>query len=409
MKVRFLRRLYRIVFPLALTLLLVSNAVGAATKKLLHVFLDKPAANPVSNLIFDAQGNLYGSTGSSGHQTCKCGTVFRLSPQADGGWEYQVLYQFRGDGDGGYPAGNLVFDDAGNLYGASQWGYGSVFRLTQQTDGSWTESTVYTFTGTPDGSIPTGGLIIDGVGNLYGTTGAGGRYGEGTVYKLTPTKGGTWSEAILYSFSGADGLEPNAGVTRDQSGNLYGTTVNGGQYGRGVVFKLTRATDSWTETVLHSFKGGTDPGEPFAGVTVDSSGNVYGTTTNNDFGGSGTVFRLKPNADGSWTETILHVFGEREGDGDFPSSNLVPDAAGNLYGTTYVGGANGEGIIYKLTQPSEGHWKETVFHSFNYADGANPADNPVTFDASGNIFVATAGGGLHEGYDGYGVVLEIAP
>jgi uncharacterized repeat protein (TIGR03803 family) len=401
MKIRFLRSLCWIVLPFTLSLLLVSNAVGAGQEKLLHVFRDKPAAGPASNLIFDAQGNLYGSTGGSGHQACKCGTVFRLSRQAGGGWEYQVLYQFKGDGDGGYPAGNLVFDDAGNLYGASQWGYGSVFRLTQQTDGSWTESTVYTFTGIPDGSVPTGGLIIDGVGNLYGTTGAGGQYGDGTVYKLTPTKGGTWSEAILYSFSGADGMGPNSGVTRDQNGNLYGTTVHGGQYGYGTVFELADNAGDWTETVIHSFGGVSDPGEPFAGVVLDSSGNVYGTATIN----SGTVFRLKPNLDGSWTETILHAFGTRKNDGNFPWSNLVPDAAGTFYGTTYVGGTHYQGVIYTLT-PFQGQWKYAVFHSFNYTDGANPADNPVTFDASGNLFLATSGGGLPQDY---GVVLEIAP
>jgi len=205
MKIRFLRRLYWTVFPFILSLLLVSNAVGAGHKKVLHVFLDKPAANPASNLIFDAQGNLYGSTVSSGQQACMCGTVFRLSPQAEGRWDYEVLYKFKGTGDGGYPVGNLVFDKAGNLYGASSYGNGNVFRLTQQADGSWTETAVYTFTGLPDGSRPDAGLIIDSMGNLYGTTGIGGEYGEGTVYELTPTMGGGWSEVILYSFSVADG------------------------------------------------------------------------------------------------------------------------------------------------------------------------------------------------------------
>jgi uncharacterized repeat protein (TIGR03803 family) len=282
---------------------------------------------------------------------CKCGTIFRLSPQAGGGWQYQVLYQFKGNGDGGYPAGNLVFDDAGSLYGASLYDNGSIFRLTQQTDGSWTETTVYTFTGAPDGSAPTGGLVIDGVGNLYGATGIGGAYGEGTVYELTPKSGGGWSEAVLYSFSGADGMSPEAGVTLDQSGNLYGTTEFGGQYRYGTVFELANNAGNWTESVVHSFDGSvTDPGSPFAGVALDSSGNVYGTET----GYSGTVFRLKPNLDGSWTETILHAFGKGD-DGDFPWSNLVFDAAGNLYGTTYVGGKDYQGIIYKLVPVLGGH------------------------------------------------------
>jgi len=402
MKVRFLRKLYQIVFPLGLSLLLVSNAVGVGQKKVLHVFNDTPAANPASNLVFDAQGNLYGSTNRSGRRACKCGTIFRLSPQAGGGWQYQVLYQFKGDGDGGYPVGNLVFDNAGNLYGASYYGNGNVFRLIQQADGSWTEAAVYTFTGIPDGARPVAGLTIDSAGNLYGTTGAGGAYGEGTVYKLTPEGGGEWSEAILYSFSGADGMNPEAGVTLDKSGNLYGTTEDGGQYRYGTVFELVNNAGNWTETVVHSFNGSvTDPGSPYAGVVFDSSGNLYGTET----GYSGVVFRLKPSLDGGWTETILHTFGKGN-DGDLPWSDLVFDSAGNLYGTTYVGGKDYQGIIYKLAPVLGGHWRYTVFHNFNFADGANPANNPVTFDANGNLFVATDGGGLPQDY---GVVLEIAP
>lgn len=408
--VGFCRRLYWTVLPFTLSLFVVSNAVGAGHKKVLHTFLDKPAANPVSNLIFDGHGNLYGSTISSGFQVCKCGTVFRLSPETDGGWDYQVLYQFTGTGDGGYPVGNLVFDNAGRLYGASSYGNGNVFRMTQQADGSWTETTVYTFTGGSDGSRPEAGLIIDSAGNLYGTTLGGGNYGEGTVYEVTPMPGGGWSEVVLYSFSGADGASPFAGVTLDQDGSLYGTTGLGGQYGRGTVFKLTANAGGWNETVLHSFKGGADPGEPFTGVVLDSSGNLYGTATDNGFGGSGTVFRLKPNTDGSWKETIIHTFGSgNRNDGASPSSDLIPDAAGNYYGTTYVGGVHYQGTIYKLTRGLGGHWRETVFHNFNYTDGANPADNPVTFDASGNLFIATGSGGLLGGQHGYGVVLEIAP
>jgi uncharacterized repeat protein (TIGR03803 family) len=401
-KVRFLRRLSWIVFLFAFSLSLAGDALGAGHKKVLHVFYNNPASNPASNLIFDAQGNLYGSTVHSGHQACMCGTVFRLSPQAGGGWEYQVLYQFKGNGDGGYPAGNLVFDDAGSLYGASDYGSGSIFRLTQHIDGSWTETIVYAFAGAPDGSTPTGGLIIDSVGNFYGTTGIGGKYGEGTVYELSPQPGGGWSEAVLYSFSGADGMNPEAGVTLDKNGNLYGATEFGGQYRSGTVFELAHSAGNWSETVIHSFNGSvTDPGSPFAGVVLDSSGNVYGTET----GYSGRVFRLEPNLDGSWTETILHAFGKGD-DGDFPWSNLVFDADGNLYGTTYVGGTDYQGIIYKLAPIQGGRWKYTVFHSFNLADGANPTDNPVTFDASGNLFVATEGGGLRPSY---GVVLEISP
>ena len=383
-------------------------ALATDGEKILHTFYDEPAANPSSNLILDAKGNLYGSTGSSGLEACKCGTVFRLSPQAGGGWSYEVLYQFQGEEDGGNPTGKLVFDKTGKLYGAMAWGNGGVFELTQQPGGSWAETAIYTFTGAPDGSRPYSGLTIDNSGNLYGTTQSGGANGIGCVYMVSPMANG-WSETVLHSFSGSDGAYPWADVTLDAAGNVYGTTIAGGAYGQGAVFELNASHDSWTETVLYSFRGGTQHGWPAAGVYLDASGKIFGTLSDNgDDGLPGAVFRLEANSDGKWTETLLHAFGKR-GDGGFPWSDLVPDAAGSLYGTTYVGGNTGNGVIYKLTQNAKGNWIESVFFSFSYHDGASPADNPVTFDAAGNLFVATVYGGLHEGYDGYGVVLELAP
>lgn len=383
-------------------------ALATDGEKILHTFYDEPAANPSSNLIFDAKGNLYGSTGSSGLEACKCGTVFRLSPQVGGGWSYEVLYQFRGVEDGGYPTGKLVFDKTGKLYGAMAWGNGGVFQLTQQPDGSWAEIAIYAFTGAPDGSTPYSGLTIDNSGNLYGTTQSGGANGIGCVYMVSPTASG-WTETVLHSFSGSDGAYPWADVTLDAAGNVYGATIAGGAYGQGAVFELYASHGSWTEAVLYSFRGGTHHGWPAAGVYLDASGKIFGTLSDNgDDGLPGAVFRLEPNSNGKWTETLLHTFGKR-GDGGFPWSDLVPDADGNLYGTTYVGGRTGNGVIYKLTQNAKGNWIESVFFSFNYHDGASPADNPVTFDAAGNLFVATVYGGLHEGYDGYGVVVELAP
>jgi uncharacterized repeat protein (TIGR03803 family) len=380
-------------------------ALATGSKKIVHTLHDEPGANPRSNLIFDAEGNLYGSTISSGREACKCGTVFRLSPQAGGGWNYEVLYQFKGEEDGGYPTGKLVFDKTGKLYGAMAWGDGGVFQLTQQPGGSWAEIAIYAFTGEPDGSNPYSGMTIDNSGNLYGTTQSGGANGIGCVYMVSPTANG-WSETVLHSFSGSDGAYPWADVALDAAGNVYGTTIAGGAYGQGAVFELYTSHGSWAETVLYSFRGGTHQGWPAAGVYLDASGKIFGTLSDNgDDGLPGAVFRLEPNSNGVWTETLLHTFGKR-GDGAFPWSDLVPDDAGNLYGTTYVGGNAGNGVIYKLAQNANGDWTESVFFSFNYRDGANPADNPVTFDASGNLFVATDSGGLRSGY---GVVLEIGP
>jgi uncharacterized repeat protein (TIGR03803 family) len=381
-------------------------ALATKGKKILHTFYDEPSANPGSNLIWDAVGNLYGSASSSGHEACKCGTVFRLSPQAGGGWSYKVLYQFQGKEDGGYPTGRLVFDKAGKLYGAMAWGNGGIFQLTQQPDGSWAETAIYMFTGAPDGSRPYSGLTIDNSGNLYGTTQSGGANGIGCVYMVSPMSNG-WSETVLHSFSGSDGAYPWADVTLDKAGNVYGTTIAGGAYGQGAVFELK--VSSWTETVLYSFLGGSQHGWPATGVYLDASGKIFGTLSDNGNNGlPGAVFRLEPNSNGKWTETLLHEFGKR-GDGDFPWSDLVPDAAGNLYGSTYVGGNTGHGVIYKLTQNAKGNWTESVFFSFNYRDGASPANNPVTLDGAGNLFIATFYGGLHVGYDGYGVVLELVP
>ncbi len=386
----------------------ISAAFAAEKERVLHTFYDKPSANPSSNLIFDAEGNLYGSTGASGYQPCQCGTIFRLIPQRSGNWKYQVIYQFTGQEDGGYPLGNLVFDTAGNLYGAMGYGYGGVFRLMPQSDGSWNESTIYSFKGAPDSSTPYAGLTIDRSGNLYGTTRVGGVNGLGDVYKLTRTSNGQWSESVLYSFSGTDGAFPWSDVTIDGDSNLYGTTIAGGQFGSGVVFKLIQDQAGWSERVLYSFEGGANHGEPASGVYRDTSGNLYTTASDNGAGYPGALFELMPASDDTYTGILLHTFGS-SGDGEAPWSDLIPDAHGDLYGTTFIGGTLGYGVIYKLSRDDNGDWSETVFHSFDYRDGAAPFNNPVTFNASGDLFIATSSGGLHEGYDGYGVVLEIVP
>src|ERR1039458_4539934 len=199
-----------------------------------------------------------------------------------------------------------------------------------------------------DGVDPYAGLIFDGAGNLYGTTWQGGTYGYGTVFELTPTAGGTWTENVLWSFgSGTDGTSPVAGLIFDAVGNLYGTTLQGGTYGYGTVFELTPAAGgTWTEKVLYSFGSGTDGANPYAVLIFDAAGNLYGTTY---FGGSsdagnGTVFEVSPSAGGVWTEHVLHRFGNGT-DGIWPQAGLVFDAVGNLYGTTSVGGTFGWGTV----------------------------------------------------------------
>lgn len=407
MRVRILGKLSWIVLSVAFSLSPTGDAVGAVHKKVLHVFLDKPAANPSGNLIFDAQGNLYGATSSGGNLACAegCGTVFRLSRRADGGWEYKVIYKFAGQDDGAQPVGRLVFDSGGNLYGAYGYGYGGIFELISEPDGSWKENPIYSFKGPPDAGRPYSGLTIDSDGNLYGTTQSGGANGIGAVYELVPLMDGGWSESVIHSFSGDDGDYPWADVTIDQSGNVYGTTISGGTNGHGTVFVVTPSADGWTGKVLYSFKGGADHGEPAAGVFLDSSGILVGTLSDNGEGGAGAIFELTPSSDGTWQERLIHPCGAKKNDGGFPWSDLVPDANGNLYSTTWDGGLSDYGTIYELARTTKGYCETTVLN-FDFADGANPANNPVTFDASGNLFVATNSGGLRPGY---GVVLEIAP
>ncbi|MFI5115931.1 MAG: choice-of-anchor tandem repeat GloVer-containing protein, partial [Terriglobales bacterium] len=261
------------------------------------------------------------------------------------------------------------------------------------------EKVLYTFQGgTGDGAFPQAGLIFDTAGNLYGTTSLGGAYGFGTVFELTPTAGGTWTEKVLYSFKndGTDGSNPKAGVIFDAAGNLYGTTSLGGAgvcqgAGCGTVFELTPAAGgTWTEKVLHSFGGATDGVIPEAGLIFDAAGNLYGTT---GYGGPynwGTVFELTPAAGGTWTENVLYSF-QGGADGAGPAAGLVFDAAGNLYGTTEVGGAgvcqgNGCGTVFELTPAAGGTWTENVLYRFQSgADGANPYD-ALIFDAAGNLY-----------------------
>src|SRR5664279_2753958 len=286
----------------------------------------------------------------------------------------RVLHNFNNNGtDGTFPQAGLIVDGAGNLYGTTvdggTYGWGTVFELTPTAGGGWTETVLYSFgnNGT-DGMWPYAGLIFDAAGNLYGTTNSGGTYGYWTVFELTPTAGGGWTEKVLYSFNanGTDGYGPVAGLIFDAAGNLYGTTLGGGTYYSGTVFELTPAAGGgWTEKVLHNFnENGTDGALPRAPLIFDAAGNLYGTT---EYGGTyydsdlGTVFELTPAAGGGWTEKVLHNFGIGR-DGTDPLAGLIFDAAGNLYGTTEYAGNYGAGTVFELTPTAGGGWTEKVLH-----------------------------------------------
>lgn len=340
---------------------------------------------PEAGVILDNAGNLYGTTqlGGRSAELCKpvgCGTVFKLAPNGSGGWTESILYSFINSTDGRFPVGGLVFDGDGNLYGTTQYGgstsctssvCGSVFKLSPSTGGSWAETTLYDFSGGGDGGHPMGSLTFDQAGNLYGTTMFGGTTipvgGGGVVFKLTAKTDGSWSESVLYAFkAGADGALPADGLIFDKAGNLYGMTQVGGistkacgslysLSGCGVVFRLTPGTsETWSETVIHSFNGW-NGAHPTEALVFDAAGNLFGTTVNGGqitplttcagFGGCGLVFRLAPSGS-DWIETALHVF---VGYGVFPSAPLTLDSSGNLYGTTVGGGSKGHGIVFEIT------------------------------------------------------------
>ena len=335
-------------------------AGGGWAEKTLFRFspIENYSYSPLGGVVPDSAGNLYGTTYFGGKGGTYGGTVFELKPQADGTWAGTVLHSFReGYGDGILPRGALIFDSAGNLYGTTSEGgsdcCGTVFELTPQADGSWQETVLHSFNGT-DGDNPLAGVTLDAAGNLYGTTLQGGAEGGGTAFELKHSADGV-SFSTLYNFvyNGESGSYPDCTLAFDAAGNLYGTTSGGGRaYNYGTVFELTpTGGGEWTETVVHYFGHGVDGTQPAAGLTADAFGNFYGTAVGGGAFGGGMVFRLTPSTGGTWIETPVHSFDSfgNGKDGKTPVARMIFDAAGNLYGTTVSGGNYGIGTVYEIT------------------------------------------------------------
>jgi uncharacterized repeat protein (TIGR03803 family) len=405
----------------AVVLFVCGFALGQAQYKVLYNFCSATSCAdggaPQGKLVLDSSGNLYGTTAGGG-SNCQqndeggCGTVFELSPTQNGNWTETVLYSFcindvQGCPDGYEPTSALIFDNAGNLYGTTQgggaYGLGTVFELSPPANrgGSWTEAVLWGFGAPGDGAVPVSDLIFDASGNLYGTTSGGGAYvGWGTVFQLVSISGGRWSENILFSF-GADistGVNPKAGMIFDRSGNLYGTTWQGGlknKYGiDGVVYKLSpKPQVPWTETVLFEFTGATG-GNPLAGVVMDKSGNLYGSTQFGEYN-NGSVFRLT-------SQGREHgILFEGTPNGAFPAADLLMDED-RFYGTTQEGGSQNGGTVFKVQGTTE-----TVLYSFcsqpSCADGSQP--EAALISRAKSLFGTTATGGTNgKG----GVVFEIS-
>jgi uncharacterized repeat protein (TIGR03803 family) len=405
----------------ALTVVGTATRAAAQTQTVLFSFNQSnpgDGLSPHGTLTLDAAGNLYGTTTYGGVNGF--GTVYELTPSAGGGWTEKVLHNFSETGvDGIAPESGVILDASGNLYGTtsggSPYGCGTVFKLKPTPHGGWIEEILYSFTGcTLDGAGPQGSLIFDAVGNLYGTTSLCGAHNYGSVFELTPTAGGGWAERTLHSFNdnGTDGYDLRAGsLALDAAGNLYGTTFGGGTYGYGTVFELKHnPAGGWSEQILHSFNdNGTDGYNHYLpnGVVLDASGNLYGTT---DAGGTsdfyGVVFELSRNAAGGWGEKILHNFTDNGTDGLNPSGGLIWGASGKLYGITEDGGAYYIGTVFEMTPTPTGGWAESVPYTFN-GNGTNSffPNGGLALDSSGNLYGTTNGGGAYDS----GTVFEITP
>jgi len=350
-----------------------------------------------------------------------------------------VLHNFHLGADGGNAYGPLVADSSQNLYGVTYAGgegnctyngyasgCGTVYELTRSTGGGWSESIIYDFQGGSDGAFPLAGLVFDQAGNLYGTTSAGGisstcasgNHGCGTVFELNPPSqpGGNWTEGVLYRFTnGSDGSYPRSTLIFDQTGNLYGTTNDGGD-GYGVVFELTPPASggNWIETTLHTFGDHRGDGAyPIAALLFDDSGNLYGTTaaggSTHCSEGCGIVFQLQPpgSPGGAWTEKVAYAF-QGGNDGDSPGGDLIL-VRGALLGMAGAGGAYGQGNVFEIAPSSRG-FSETVLYSFQGGnDGAYPVAG-LTVDSAFNLYGSTdGGGGCTDNPGGCGTVFHLTP
>jgi uncharacterized repeat protein (TIGR03803 family) len=361
-------------------------------------------------LAMDSSGNLYGAAGEGG--LVNGGTIFELSPQESGHWNFQVIFQCDSNPGCENPIGSLAIDQAGNLYGATE--FGQIFELSNNGSGTWTATSIYNLAG--DGTAP-GPVIIDTAGNLYGVNAQGGANNLGFVFELSLVSG-TWVLTDLHDFAGPDGSGccTLSSLIMDSVGNLYGTTPKGGSStacpsGCGVVFELSNNSGTWSETVLHSFSN-TDGALPEGPLTMAAEGKLFGSVENGGPEGFGAVFELLSQS-GGWKFGIVHSF--RGGnDGAYPDAPLVIDSAGNLYGTTSSGGGGGDlctlgtssgcGTAFELTY-SGTSWHKTLLHAFTGAvdDGAFPQG--LISGGQSDLFGLASEGGR----EGWGATYELTP
>jgi uncharacterized repeat protein (TIGR03803 family) len=393
----------------ALALALPITAPGAPKYQVLHAFTGgNDGGGLYSGLLLDRQGSVYGTTVAGGPKG-KGGTAFKLTPLANGKWAEAVLYSFCSQSncaDGGGSVAGLIFDAVGNLYGTTESGgahvYGTVFKLTPRAEG-WKETLLHSFGFNKYGCCPQASLVMDDAGNLFGTANA--------AFELSPTGNG-WKETLLHDFTGqnGDGFGPYAGVILDAAGNLYGETAIGGTSkdcggGCGTVYELQPTSAGWKEHILHDFgTGGDNMAFPEGPLMLDKPGNLYGTAGGGTYA-DGAVYKLTLQSDGRWKSTIIHSF-TGGANGESVGGGVVMDKAGNLYGTTIAGGSpNCQcGVVYKLSPGIGGKWNFKVLHTFVGTDGAQPVGELI-LDDKGNLYGNTITGGP----GGYGVAFKLTP
>ncbi len=376
----------------------------AATETVLYSFPDSGTGEPLGTLHFK-NGSLYGT--GSGDEKSADGQAFKLT-NTNSSWKETTLLTFDG-ANGSTPFTGPMPGADGVFYGTTAYGDayngGNVYAL-HKNGGKWISSTIWAFGGiSGDGTLPECDLVMDKSGNLYGTTFYGGTYNLGTVFELSKVNG-VWTESVLHSFRGnGDGWFPYAGLFMAGSGTFYGTTIYGGNYGNGTVFKLFQSRGVWKLKIIYSFTGGSDGYEPWGTLIRDQNGVLYGTTRSGGHWDVGVVFMLSP-AGGKWTETVLHTFPFQNGsnDGYWPIAGLAWGPSGSLYGTTSAGNA-GDGTVFELRQ-SGGVWTETILHQFGNKKGdGGYLQGGVTLDKNDALYGMTAGGGKYD----YGTVWKITP
>ena len=397
-------------FAIAIALASFACAAHAQTFQVIHYFTGgQDGAGPSGALTIDRGGHVFGTAGSGG--VGNNGTVFELR-HSGALWIFNPLYHFKGGEDGSSPLAGVVIGPDGALYGTTNNdgsnGGGTAYLLRPPLTACktsfcfWSETMMHSFGGSGDGYAPgNGSLLFDQAGNIYGTTEFGGSAGAGSVYELTKS-GNSWTENILYSLGGPpnDGFQPDAGVIFDPAGNLYGTTATGGADGDGTAFEITPSNGSWSEAGLYSFSNNDNNVGHYltCGLIMDEAGNLYGTTWI-----SGSVFEIT-RSNGQWIASAIYTAPHFGG-----LATLTMDQAGNLYGVSAVGsnGGNdsGPGFVFKLTK-SNGTWTLTDLHDFTGSDGKEPS-GPVTLDAAGNLWGTAGSGGQGCGNNGCGAVWEI--